>query len=270
MTPDPVAAEALAAATLAGLGVSLLVPARRGQGVATSAPTSSGPVPPLLVVAVVGFGTLGLWSSLDVHAVVLVAELAVVLAAVLRLVRRGRQARAADARSQEVQSACDAMASDLAAGQPPLRCLDRAAREWAELAPAAVAARMGADVPAALRELAELPGAGQLRTVAATWQVAHSTGAGLAAALARAAESIRSERRTTRLVAAELSAAHATARMLAVLPVAVLLLGAGIGGDPVGFLTGTTAGLVCLGLGLGLSLGGLTWIESIADRVLRR
>ena len=50
----------------------------------------------------------------------------------------------------------------------------------------------------------------------------------------------------------------------------MLLLGSGIGGDPVGFLTGSTAGLVCLALGLGLSFAGLLWLERIADRVLRR
>jgi tight adherence protein B len=50
----------------------------------------------------------------------------------------------------------------------------------------------------------------------------------------------------------------------------VLLLGTGIGGDPVGFLTGTTAGLVCLAVGLGLSFAGLLWLERIADRVLGR
>jgi tight adherence protein B len=71
-------------------------------------------------------------------------------------------------------------------------------------------------------------------------------------------------------VAAELAAAHATARMLAVLPIGVLLLGSGIGGDPVGFLLGSTAGLVCLALGLGLSFAGLTWLERIADGVLGR
>ena len=87
---------------------------------------------------------------------------------------------------------------------------------------------MGADVPAQLRELAQRdPAPGSSRTLAATWQVAHDTGSGLAAAIGQAAEAIRDDRRTARLVAAELAAAHATARMLAVLPVGVLLLGAG-------------------------------------------
>ena len=129
---------------------------------------------------------------------------------------------------------------------------------------------MGADVPAALRLLARRPGAGQLRNLAASWQVAHETGSGLAAAVHRAAQAIRAERRTARLVSAELASARATARMLAVLPVGVLLLGAGVGGDPVGLLLTTPLGLGCLAVGLGLSVAGLAWLERIADRVLRR
>ena len=104
-------------------------------------------------------------------------------------------------------------------------------------------------------------GAGTSRT---TDKQARTTAAPVAAA------GIRSDRRTERLVAAELAAAYATARMLAVLPVGVLLLGSGIGGDPIGFLTGTTPGLVCLALGIGLSFGGLLWLDRIAGRVLRR
>ena len=124
--------------------------------------------------------------------------------------------------------------------------------------------------PPSCVELAQRAGAGELATLAATWQVAHDTGAGLAAAIGQAAEVIRDDRRTTRLVASELAAAHATARMLALLPVGVLLLGAGVGGDPLGFLTGSMPGLVCLGLGLGLSFVGMLWLDRIADRVLGR
>ena len=264
----PVTAATGLAVLLAAVSTALLLP-----GAATVPATEGRPpagLSPALVTVSIAFSALvlGLWLSTERF--VLVALLASVALGVGRLVHRSRAARAADRRSDRVLAACEAMASDLAAGQPPLLSLDRAAAEWPELAPVAVAGHMGADVPAVLRELSARPGARQLRTLAATWQVAHDTGSGLAGAISQAADAIRSDRRTVRLVAAELAAAHATARMLAVLPFGVLLLGAGIGGNPVGFLTDSTAGLVCLALGLGLSFAGLLWLERIADRVLGR
>jgi tight adherence protein B len=251
---------AMSAAALALPGHAVVPrPVSRGRAVSRA-----------LVLATTTLLALGLWSWLDLHQFVLVGLLALVGTAVARLFARRRAARAADRTADHVLAVCDAMASDLSAGQPPLASLRRAATEWPEFAPIAVAGEMGADVPGALRDLADRPGARQLRTLAATWQVAHDTGSGLAAAIGQAAEAIRADRRTARLVAAELAAAHATARMLAVLPVGVLLLGTGIGGDPFGFLTGTTGGLVCLALGLSLSFVGLLWLERIADRVLGR
>ena len=256
------------AVALAGVSAALLFP---GVGRVSPSPGSGrSAVSPALVVVAAGIGVMVLWSWLSPHSFVLVIVLGATALGVGRVVQRRRAARAADQRSDQVLAVCDAMASDLAAGQPPLLSLDRAAAEWPEFAPVAVAGQMGADVPAVLRELSRRPGARQLRTLAATWQVAHETGSGLAGAIGQAAEAIREDHRTARLVAAELAAAHATARMLAVLPLGVLLLGSGIGGDPVGFLVGSTAGLVCLAVGLGLSFSGLLWLERIADRVLGR
>lgn len=188
----------------------------------------------------------------------------------LQLVRRSRLAAAAERRADQVLLACDSIASDLTAGQPTGRALDRVGAEWAEFAPIASAGRLGADVPGAMRDLAGRPGAGALVPVAAAWQVAHRSGTGLAAAITTAGAAIREERKTTRLVAAELASAHATARLLAVLPVGVLLLGAGVGGDPIGFLLGTPAGLACLTSGLALSYGGMIWLHRLADAVLAR
>ena len=260
------AAATVAAAVLAGTAVALLL---RGPAW-TPVPRVGGRFWPALVPVAVGVPLALLWSLMSPRAFVLAVLLAAVALAIGRLVRRRQAARSAEQRSDRVLAVCEALASDLAAGQPPLLSLERAATEWPEFAPVAAAGRMGAGVPAVLRELALSPGARQLRILAATWQVAHDTGAGLAGAIAKAAGSIREDRRTARLVAAELAAAHATARMLAVLPLGVLLLGSGIGGDPIGFLVDTTAGLVCLALGLGLSFAGLSWLDRITDRVLRR
>ena len=98
----------------------------------------------------------------------------------------------------------------------------------------------------------------------------HRSGAGLASTLALTADQLRAERATARVVATELAAAQATARLLVVLPAGVLLLGSGLGGDPVGFLLATPAGLVCLCAGLALEYAGLCWLARIADQVSGR
>ena len=64
-------------------------------------------------------------------------------------------------------------------------------------------------------------------------------------------------------------AARATATVLALLPVGVLVLGQGVGGDSIAFLTATPAGLVCTATGLVLAHLGLAWLDAIAEGVQR-
>lgn len=180
-----------------------------------------------------------------------------------RQVQNKRARLAADRRAASVIDVCEGLAADLRAGQPPLLALHGAAREWPEFSVVADAGRLGGDVPLALRRLAESPGAQGLRAVAAAWVIAHRSGAGLADAVALAARSIREDRATARIVETEMASARATARLLAVLPIGVLLIGRGTGGDPFAFLFGSTAGLVCLGGGMSLSWAGLAWLERI-------
>jgi len=184
--------------------------------------------------------------------------------------RRRRRRRRAEQVAAQVQETCELLAGELAAGRPPGEALDRAAAAWPPLLPAAEAFRVGADVPAALRDIAtELEGARDLRVVAAAWQVAHRTGQGLASAVDRVAESLRAAGSTRRLVAGELASARATARLVAGLPVLALAMGSGAGGDPWGFLLGRPAGLACLAGGLAFGLAGLWWIEAIAAEAER-
>ncbi len=221
--------------------------------------------PPVLVIAVVGSGVLVDGRVSPVLVVLGVGG----AAAAVREVRRRRSAIVEQRRSEAVLAMCESVSADLHAGRPPIAALTAAADEWSELRGVADAARLGADVPAALRSLSERPGAEQLVLVAAAWVVAHRSGAGLAAAVDLAARAIREDRAAARVVSTELASAHATARLLAVLPVGVLLIGRGSGGDPFGFLLSTTPGLFCLAMGLGLAWAGLFWMQRIADGIRR-
>lgn len=185
------------------------------------------------------------------------------------MTRRSRRARAAEQRQSRVVDVCEALVGELQAGQPLVTSLERCCEVWPAVAPVVAAGRLGADVPAALRRLAEQPGAEGLREIAAAWQVSERSGAGLAAALSQVADTARERQGTRHLVQGELASAQATARLVAVLPVASLAMSAGIGGDPWHFLLGTRAGLVCLALGVLLAFAGLVWIDRIALAVLR-
>lgn len=187
----------------------------------------------------------------------------------MRVLRVRRRRLAAAATSLRVLETCEQLAAELAAGQPPGAALQRAADDWATLAPVAQAFRVGADVPAAWREVATGDGARDLRIVGAAWQVAHRTGEGLADVVETVAHGLRAAHGTRRIVEGELASARATAKLVAGLPLLALAMGSGTGGDPWGFLLGRPLGLACLGAGLAFALCGLWWIELIARDVDR-
>lgn len=253
----------LLAALALSAGVLLLVRPRQRvlDGASNASDWSLGPW--ALVVGVLVGAAL-------VDRLALGAVLAGAALATRSLWSRQRDATVAAARADRVAELCDALAADLSAGLPTQHVLVRGARDFPEFVSLAGAAEMGADVPQTLRRLSLVPGCGELRLVAAAWQVAHRTGAGMAEALDMAADGVRARRRTDRMVAGELAAAHATARIMAVLPVLFTVAGSGLGADPVGFLTRGPAGLCCLSAGLALTFAGLFWLQRMSDEVGRR
>lgn len=174
--------------------------------------------------------------------------------------RRERAARAAVAEGAAL------LVSELRSGVTADQALARVAEEVEVYRPISRAAALGVDVPAALRTAAAGPGMEQLALIGAGWAVARRTGASLTSTLSQVTSSLRAQEATDRLVEGELASARATAKLVAVLPVAAWGIGSGAGGDPLGFLLGTGWGLVCLLLGLALTWGGIAWISALTAR----
>jgi tight adherence protein B len=182
------------------------------------------------------------------------------------LLRRARARGTRLRRRGKVVSMCDALVAELQSGQPPSSAVSAVAREWPELETVRDAARLGGDVPAALRRLSARPGGEPLASVAAAWEVASRSGAGLADVLDRLSVVLRADEEVRRDVAASLASPRATATMLAVLPVFGIGLGTAIGADPLAVLTGSLLGASCLAAGCLLAGAGLFWVERIVDR----
>jgi tight adherence protein B len=257
---DPGAAVVASALVVAAL---LVAAPRRG-----SLPPARRPAPGRW--AVLGVMALAAAAVSAPSRLVPVAVLAAAAGGVLVLRSRRRADREARERSGRVLEGCEQLASELAAGLPPGRALVAAAGTWPELGQVLTTHRLGGSVPDAMRAVALLPGAGDLRLLAAAWQVAHRSGAGLADALDGVAVALRDRQSMRRVVLSELSSARATARLMVALPALTLLMGSGLGGDPVGFLLRTPPGWLCLAGGLALGLAGLAWIEGLARSVERR
>jgi tight adherence protein B len=189
-----------------------------------------------------------------------------------RWLRRREQRAAVGRRAAAVGDLCGSVAGELRAGRPPHAALagavERAGwREGPDLTEAATsllaAARFGGDIPAALREAARSPGAEGLAGAAACWQVAVDGGAGLADGLDRIATALRAEHDQREDLRAQLAGPRSTAVMLALLPVFGVVLGTGMGADPLRVLLRTPAGAGCLVAGGLLEWAGLAWTARI-------
>ena len=187
-----------------------------------------------------------------------------VVGVVWSLIRRSRHRTMVERRRARVIELLEALSAELTSGLPPVRALRAIAADWPDLSAAAAAAQAGGDVPAVLLELSNRPGLDALRHVACAWAVTEQSGAGLSDVLDRITRSQRAEQEIRREVASALAAPQATARMLALLPLLGLGLGAGLGGNPVGLLLETGFGLICLFCGTALASAGLWWVERLA------
>ncbi len=176
---------------------------------------------------------------------------------------RARWRRGRDRTRAEVAAAAVALHSELRAGRTPVEALDTAAASCRVLEPVSATARVGGDIGVALATAGEAPGADALMLLAAAWRLAASTGVPLSPVAGRMVEAVRDRESLRRTVAGELSSARGTARLLAVLPAATLLLASSLGAD-LSAVLGARWGQLCLLLGAMLAVAGVTWVDRIA------
>lgn len=165
-----------------------------------------------------------------------------------------------------------ALAAELSAGQPTGAALLAAVRDLdrAPCPQAVVAVTGGGDVAAALRRDAEARGGYPLRGLAACWEVAERSGAGLSVAVGRLAESVRAATEADAQLRAELAAVRTSAWILAALPGLGLAMGHWIGAQPLTWLLGGWVGRVVAIVGICLQLVGGTWLHLMVSRTRAR
>lgn len=184
------------------------------------------------------------------------AGCAAVYGAVLARALLNREShRAEETGRARLESAFGALSADLRAGSSP---------QQAVVASGLLGAADEA-TPSAIRELADVPGHQPAVRLAAAWQVAEATGAGLATVLERLEADLAASRRRRARTAAEAAGASATSRLLAALPVAGLAMGYALAADPLEMLLHTPVGAVCCFAAVLLQCAGLRWSRHIVE-----
>ncbi len=186
--------------------------------------------------------------------------------------RRRRRSRRGSDESRELETAIDVLVGELRVGAHPAQAFAVAADETAgpvadSCRAVAARARLGADVTAGLRSVAEtsaLPA--QWDRLAVCWQLASEHGLAMSTLMRAAQQDIVERQRFSGQVMSAMAGARATAAILAGLPVLSVVLGQLIGADPVAFLLAGHVGGWLLVVGVTLVCVGLLWSDRITDR----
>lgn len=191
---------------------------------------------------------------------------AIAVAASLRWART-RQRRRREIVRDASQSVVDGLVAELRSGVPPVVAIDRMATEAGALEGVVTAARAGGDVATALTAAGRRPGAEPLVAVGQAWAVSQACGVPLVSTLDHVRASLREERALERELASGVAPARATAMLMVAMPPMGLVLGSGLGVDPLRVVLTTVPGALCVCAGVAFAVSGVLWIDRIADRV---
>lgn len=218
----------------------------------------------LVPAGLLGAATVAVGVILGLTALGWLLAAGIVVATTLWVLRAARADRKERRFSAETARATRTLALLLEAGQIKGAALADASADSPVLASVALTDQLGGDVAAAFDELGARLGCSGFRRVSAAWQVSEQTGAPMALVLSRVAENLRQERHLAAVVAAELAAARASGRIMALLPFIAIGMGTLVGADPLTFLFGSGPGEVALLAGIFLAASGVVWTEHIA------
>ena len=170
--------------------------------------------------------------------------------------------RTADNERQAIK-ACSIIAGQLDIGEIPAQALVVAAGDLPLLAPAAGAVQMGGSVTDELKRLAQQPGCAGLGQISRGWALCERTGMPLGPVVRQVAGALRQSQDVRDQRQAELASSRSTSRLLAALPVVGIGMGFLVNANPLAYLTGNTAGHLCLIGAATLACAGLIWTEAL-------
>jgi tight adherence protein B len=241
-------------------------PVRRGRGRLRLPLRRPGPAALVVAASALAFLTFGLGVA------VATAVAGATARALWRMRRRDRQ------RLSSIESMADAvhgLVAELRSGAHPVAAAESAARDAREpaasvLVAVATTARLGGDLPTALRRFAvDLPTlAPVLRPLVGAWSLAHRHGLPLADVLDAVGRDVTGRVRFAHRVRARMAGPRASGSVLAVLPLLGVFLGQTMGARPLHVLFCTSLGQVLLALGTTLVCVGLYWIARLTGRAV--
>jgi tight adherence protein B len=184
--------------------------------------------------------------------------------------RAGRDHRVAATAATGLSDVLGVLVAELRAGAHPGDAVTAAAETHADgpgrhadigrtLGAVAAAARLGGDVPEALRAASPVQLRSWLSRLADAWSLADRYGIPLADLLDAVRSDTEHRVRFAADVQARLAGPRATAAVLAGLPLLGLALGHAVGADPLRVLSATPVGQVLLVIGTGLACVGVLW-----------
>lgn len=186
---------------------------------------------------------------------------------------RGRRNRAIYAEDHAAVEGLGILVAELRAGQTPEVALATAGRHCGNPAVEAVLNRLSRSVRLGGGHLAHMPDSDhsiwRVRLIAGV-RLSSQTGCAMADVIAAVESDLAGSIHRRADVQATAAGHRATVALLAGLPILGLLMGSGIGAEPIQLLTTTPIGHVLLLGGITLELLGLAWSRRLTDRAARR